>query len=155
MSLDDLKIIISLEQPDTFDAVNLTGELSEVLKSITGDSGRNSFNPDDVKLKRSVFVVARDSLGNAIGCGALRPIDENIAEVKRMYVRKKHMGCGSKILSYLEDKAREFNYSALWLETRLINNNAVSFYERNGYKRIKNYGKYIDYPQSVCFEKKL
>lgn len=147
-------IVIKEENPDSPDAARLMDELSDALKAITGDSGRSSFSTEDACGPRSIFVIAcRD--GEAVGCGALRPIDDDIAEVKRMYAKQKGMGIGTKILSYLESKAREMGYSALRLETRRINRNAVLFYEKSGYHRIPNYGKYADRPEAVCFEKQL
>ncbi|MGN0145478.1 MAG: GNAT family N-acetyltransferase [Clostridium sp.] len=140
---------------NTQDAINLMEELSKSLELITGDSGKNSFNPNDVCIPRSLFVVAYNEADEAIGCGAIRPINENIAEVKRMFAKTKSIGVGSEILQYLENESQKLGYSVLWLETRLINKRAVSFYEKNGYHRISNYGKYADRPEAVCFEKNL
>ena len=72
-----------------------------------------------------------------------------------MYAKQKGMGIGTKVLTYLESRARDMGYSALRLETRRINRNAVSFYEKSGYHRIPNYGKYADRPEAACFEKQL
>lgn len=143
------------EDPGTPDASILMDELSDTLQRITGRSGKSSFDPEDVRAPRSLFVVARDITGKALGCGAFRPMDEHTAEVKRMYARMSGKGTGGLILSYLEKRARELGYKTLKLETGLVNQQAVDFYERRGYTRIPNYGKYVDYPDSVCFEKKL
>ena len=151
----DMIVAIKKEDPTTPDATFLMNELSDALELITGSSGRNSFSLDDVCGSRALFVIARRQDGEAVGCGALRPIGTNIAEVKRMYAKNKAKGIGSQILSYLEKQAEKLGYSALWLETRLINQQAVSFYEKNGYYRIPNFGKYIDKPEAVCFEKRL
>lgn len=142
-------------QPNTQDAIDLMEELSESLKSITGNSGKSSFNPNDVCVPRSLFVIAYDENDEAIGCGALRPINNEIAEVKRMFAKTKSIGVGSEILQYLENRAKKFGYSAIWLETRLINKRAVSFYEKKYYHRISNYGRYVNRPESVCFEKNI
>ena len=142
-------------QPNTQDAINLMEELSKNLEFITGDSGKNSFNSNDVCVPRSLFVVAYNGNGEAIGCGAIRPINEYVAEVKRMFAKTKAIGVGSEILQYLENQAQKLGYSALWLETRLINKRAVSFYEKKGYHRISNYGKYVNKPEAVCFEKNI
>jgi len=142
-------------QPNTQDAIDLMEKLSKNLELITGDSGKNSFNPNDVCVPRSLFVVAYNEYGEAVGCGAIRPINEDVAEVKRMFAKTKAIGVGSEILHHLENQAQKLGYSALWLETRLINKRAVSFYEKKGYHRISNYGKYVNKPEAVCFEKKL
>jgi N-acetylglutamate synthase-like GNAT family acetyltransferase len=143
------------KSPEDLDALKLMDELSQTLKVITGDSGKNSFNTNDVCVPRATFIIAYDENGEAIGCGAIRPINDNIAEMKRVYSKVKGMGIGTKILSYLEAKAKILGYSSIWLETRLINERAVDFYEGSGYHRINNYGKYANNAAAVCFEKKL
>jgi len=72
-----------------------------------------------------------------------------------MYSRPGTTGVGTAILSFLETEARHLGYRALRLETRLVNQRAVIFYERKGYQRIQNYGKYAGNPKAVCFEKLL
>jgi len=141
--------------PMDADAIILMEELSKTLISITGDSGKNSFNSDDVCISRSLFVIAYDESDEAVGCGAIRPIDENIAEVKRMFAKVKTKGVGSNILSYLEIEAKKLGYSSLYVETRIINEHAVSFYKNRGYCKISNYGKYTNNTKAICFEKKL
>lgn len=141
------------KDPQSQDAFKMMEELSETLMKITGDSGKSSFNVKDISDARAVFVVAYSDAGESIGCGAIRPIDENTAEVKRMYAKSKAKGIGTAILSYLEGQAQKLGYSKLWLETRLINKRAVAFYERRGYHRIANYGKYAGRAEAVCFEK--
>lgn len=143
------------KDPKEPEAIFLMEELSETLEIITGASGKNSFNSEDVCVPRSMFVIAYDEKDEAVGCGAIRPIDENIAEVKRMFAKVRTKGVGTQILSYLEMQAKKLGYSALWLETRLVNEDAVSFYKKKGYSKIPNYGKYIDNPEAICFEKKL
>lgn len=148
-------ITVSAESPFSAAAVSLMEELSACLACLTGDSGKNSFDVNDVCKDRAIFVIARDEDGGAAGCGGFRPMDQTTAEVKRMYAKEKHSGVGNKILAYLEDQARQMGYQALRLETRVINTRAVEFYERNGYQKTENYGKYKGRSDSVCFEKKL
>ncbi|MFL0252405.1 GNAT family N-acetyltransferase [Clostridium neuense] len=143
------------KDPHSQDAFEMMEELSQTLKKITGDSGKSSFNVQDIADARAVFVVAYSDQGEPIGCGAIRPINENTAEVKRMYAKSKAKGIGTAILSYLEGQAKKLGYSKFWLETRLINKRAVNFYERRGYHRIANYGKYAGRAESVCFEKAM
>ena len=148
-------IIIREVDPNSTEAIHLIDELSNALEFITGNSGRSSFDPNDVNGHRAAFVLAYNENEEPIGCGAIRPMDEKIAEVKRMYAKEKGIGIGTAVLSYLEEKARELGYNALRLETRLINKRAVEFYESRGYRCIHNYGKYINRPEAICFEKQL
>ncbi|NYE58926.1 ribosomal protein S18 acetylase RimI-like enzyme [Duganella sp. 1224] len=148
-------ILLIEEDPAAPESALLMAELSTALEAITGDSGRTSFDVDDVRGPMACFVVARSASGAALGCGAFRPLQPGVAEIKRMYARHGTQGVGSAVLRYLEDEALALGYQAIWLETRLVNRRAVDFYEARGYQRIANYGKYIGNPLAVCFEKQL
>ena len=153
--MDSISVLISAESPFSTDAISLIDELSECLQDITGDNGKKSFDANDVCNDRALFVIARNQSGKAIGCGSFRPMDDTTAEIKRMYAKDKGMGIGNKILSYLEHQAHHIGYKTLRLETRMVNAKAVSFYERSGYRKIPNYGKYVERTNSICFEKDL
>jgi hypothetical protein len=88
-------IHVSAEDPVAQDAILLMTELSTALEAITGDGGTSSFNTDDVRGPMARFVVARDGNGVALGCGAFRPIEPGVAEIKRMYARHGTSGVGS------------------------------------------------------------
>ncbi|MFZ6711098.1 GNAT family N-acetyltransferase [Undibacterium sp. TC9W] len=144
---------IATVDPALPEAAILLDELSASLAAITGDSGRSSFDMQDVRVPGALFVLARDEDGKAVGCGAFRPMGEGAAEVKRMYAQV--AGVGLAVLGHLEAAAKEFGYLRLCLETRLINQRAVTFYEKHGYARIPNFGKYAGRTEAVCFEKIL
>ncbi|HEU4372082.1 MAG TPA: GNAT family N-acetyltransferase [Telluria sp.] len=146
---------VRAEDPGTPDAVALTEELSAALEGITGDSGKSSFDADDVRGAGALFAVARDADGRAVGCGAIRPLSAGVAELKRMYARPGNRGAGSAVLAFLEAQAAALEYRALWLSTRAVNVRAVGFYRARGYISIPNYGKYADRTDSVCFAKPL
>ena len=148
-------VAVSAEDPAGADALALVAELSAALTAITGDGGQASFDPADVRGPRACFALARDARGRALGCGALRPQDADAAEVKRMFARPGTRGVGSAVLRFLEDEAVRHGYAALRLSTRRVNERAVAFYERHGYRRIPGYGRYAGSEVSVCFEKRL
>lgn len=148
-------LTITAEDPDSPDARALMDELSDALGAITGDPGRASFDPHDVRHPRACFAVARDAQSRPLGCGALRPLQPGIAELKRMYARPGTRGIGSALLAFLEAEATLLGYHALWLSTRLVNTRAIGFYEAHGYTRIPNFGHYAGRPQSACFAKTL
>lgn len=144
-------IIVSASSPDDHDSVVLLGDLSEALAKITGNSGRSSFQASDVKIKGSLFVIAKSPSGTPLGCGAYRPLYAGIAEIKRMYAAPGTKGVGAAILHFLQNKAVEDGYRELWLETRLVNQRAIRFYENHGFKQIPNYGKYAGKREAICF----
>jgi ribosomal protein S18 acetylase RimI-like enzyme len=148
-------ITINEENPTSPDTQQLLTELSNTLAALTGSSGQASFDLSDVQVARACFVLARDAHGVALGCGALRPLQAQVAELKRMYARSAGRGVGSALLAHLEQRAREFGYQELWLETRKINQRAVNFYLTHGYREIPKYGKYAGNPLALCLAKAL
>jgi GNAT superfamily N-acetyltransferase len=103
-----------------------------------------------------LFVVARLH-GRSIGCGGVRPHEGNIAEIKRMFVDPpaRRRGIGRRILTRLEDAARERGYRSVRLETGTAQPEAIALYRSAGYGRIPSYGEFRGDPLSVCFEKPL
>ena len=135
------------------DALALMNELSAALAAITGDSGRASFALADARVARSLFVVARGADGALLGCGALRPLDGAVGEVKRMFARPATRGVGAALLAHVEREAAAFGYAQLWLETRRVNLRALAFYRKHGYEEIANYGKYVGRDEAICLGK--
>lgn len=92
-----------------------------------------------------------------VGCGAFKLFEENVVEIKRMYVQPAHRGKGIavQILQELEQWAKEEGFSATVLETGLNQPEAIRLYEKAGYKRIDNYGPYVGVTISVCMHKAL
>jgi putative acetyltransferase len=153
------RISVQREDPHGEIAAQLVRELSaEIARRYhdMGDDGSGSFNLDDATVQRSAFVVARLD-GQAVGCGALRPMDSESAEVKRMFVAEsaRRLGVGCRILAELERLAAEFGYRVIRLETGNRQPEAIALYERSGFHRIPPFGKYISSPVSICFEKEV
>lgn len=136
-------------------SLQLLNQLSDTLERVAGDSGRSSFKPSDMECAGASFVLAYDADGKALGCGAYRPLADGVAELKRMFALPGTMGVGEAVLTYLEKSAIADGYREIWLETRLINSRAIRFYEKHGYRRIPNFGKYVERPEAACFAKVL
>ncbi|KAB7893296.1 GNAT family N-acetyltransferase [Rouxiella sp. S1S-2] len=149
--------MITVEKSDPFSTESqfLVEKLSSELAAITGDSGKNNFTVDSMDQDRSLWVLARNKEGEAIGCGAIRPLTQDIAELKRMFADRSSPGIGNALLTFLETSAKSMGYTELWLETRHVNHRAVNFYRKNGYVSIENYGPYKGRDEAVCFSKKL
>jgi ribosomal protein S18 acetylase RimI-like enzyme len=143
---------IAAADPDSPDARVLLAELGAALADITGSDGSASFDAADVRGPRACFLVARAADGSLAGCGALRPLTDDVAELKRMYARP-GSGAGANLLAALERQALAFGYRDVWLETRRVNLRAVAFYQKHGYHVIANFGKYVGRPEAICLGK--
>lgn len=100
------------------------------------------------------WIVMYDE--QAIGCIALRPISEQIGELKRMYVLPdfQRKGIGQRLLDVATSKAREFGYLALRLDTLKHMQPAMNLYEKSGFIQIPAY-YHNPHPDAVYFEKNL
>ena len=109
---------------------------------------------NDPLAPRSAFLLAQVN-GRAIGCAALRPIDSETAEVRRMYVVRavRRRGIARCMLAELERRAAEFGYRVIRLETGNRQSEAVALYESSGFRRIAPYGRHVGDALSICFEK--
>lgn len=103
---------------------------------------------------RGVYLVGFMS-GVPVACGALRPVDPQIAEIRRMFVQRgsRRHGFARVILSTLEEYARTFGFSVLRLETGNRQQSAIALYESSGFQRTASFGEHANDPTSVCFEK--
>lgn len=106
--------------------------------------------------QRGAYVIAYVD-GQALACGAFRPIAESVAEIRRMYVHREHRrrGLGRAVLAHLEDEARRLAYRRLVLETGCKQVAAMRLYETSGFRRIAPFGEHVDDPTSVCYERVL
>jgi GNAT superfamily N-acetyltransferase len=103
-----------------------------------------------------VFLIGRLG-GRPVACGAVRPLEGDVGEVKRMYVEPAARGRGlsRRLLAALEEAARNMGYVALRLETADRQPEAIRWYESAGYRRGQSFGIYAGSRRSVYFEKWL
>jgi GNAT superfamily N-acetyltransferase len=91
------------------EADSLVRALSEELaqRYNFADDGSGDFKPEDALVARSMFLVGRVG-AVAVACGPFRPLEENVCEIKRMFVLPEHRGKGRSkaILAELERRAR-------------------------------------------------
>lgn len=121
------------------------------------DGADHAFYAQFNKTNKIRFVLVAYQDEQPVGCGAIRELDMETMEVKRMFVIPELRGKGiaSAILTALEKWAVEMSYTVCVLETGKRQPEAISLYLRNGYRITENYGQYIGMENSVCFRKEL
>jgi putative acetyltransferase len=77
----------------------------------------------------------------AVGCGALRPIDDRVCEMKRVYLRPpvRGKGAGRVLIGALIETAREIGYEQMRLDTLPSMTRAMEIYRSLGFKEIAPY----------------
>ncbi len=155
---DVMKISIETIDPLHEDAIFLLHEAAREIRPLynSGQDPNISLPTNDPLSARSTYLIARVD-EKAIGCAALRPLDEVTAELRRMYVLPSFRGQGiaRKLIEEIEQAAIKFNYATIRLETGNRQPQAIALYEACGYRRIEAFGPYVGDPTSICFEKQL
>lgn len=123
------------------------------------EPGANHFSldPDEVAEGQGAFCVVEDE-GSPVGCGAVRLIDADTAELKRMYIVPARRGAGiaRRLLAALEAEARALGVRRLVLEMGVRQDSALALYRKNGFRTVPPYGDYrASANTSVCLGKEL
>ena len=145
----------------------LTDDISRALieslnAELTGaypEPGATHFglDPAEVSGGRGAFLVIYQE-GNPVGCGAVRLLDPQTAELKRMYVSPalRGRGLGRRLVAALETEARALGVRRLVLETGIRQSAALALYRAAGFQPIPLYGEYLRSPEtSLCLGKVL
>jgi GNAT superfamily N-acetyltransferase len=137
----------------------LIGQLNAELTGMYPEPGATHFglDPSDVAEGHGAFLmITRD--GTPVGCGAVRRIDSDTAELKRMFVSPslRGTGLGRRLVEALETEARKLGVRRVVLETGTRQLAAIALYRATGFQPIPLYGEYERSPDtSVCMGKEL
>ena len=137
----------------------LIAALNAELSATYPEPGATHFglDPAEVGDGRGAFLVA--SLhGEPVGCGAVRLIDAETGELKRMYVSPgvRGKGVGRRLVAALEAEARALGARRMVLETGTRQTAALALYRAAGFRPVPLYGEYVRSPDtSVCLWKEL
>ena len=144
--------------PDQPVAKRLIQALNAELEETYPEEGANHFRleTDEVSGDRGVFLIGYLD-DEPIACGAIRRLNEDEAEIKRMYVdpAARSSGIGRRTLEELEAHGRGFGVKRIVLETGERQVEALALYERAGFVQVPRFGEYADSPLSVCLSKDL
>lgn len=149
-------ISVSAADPRSAAGILLLDRSDLDLESRYAPEHIDTVSPSELTQVDTIFLVARRS-GQAVGCGAIVPIDHKTAEIKRMFVdlSARRQGVGRVLLEALENAASELKFDVLRLETGDRQPEAVALYVSAGYAPIVSYGEYLADRHSLCFEKRL
>jgi ribosomal protein S18 acetylase RimI-like enzyme len=96
--------------------------------------------PQKYKEPDGTFIIAKYN-GSVVGCVGLKSIDENICEMKRLFVTDKYKGkgIGKKLVEMVIEEARYKKYKKMRLDTLKAMENALKIYYKNNFYEIEPY----------------
>jgi putative acetyltransferase len=135
---------IEAASPDDVEAVR--GLFVEYQKSLGVDLCFQGFDrelaelPGDYVPPGGCLLVARDQ-GDIVACVALRRLDAETCEMKRLYVRptQRGLGLGRALAEAVIADAQRLGYRRMRLDTLPSMTEAAALYERLGFREIEPY----------------
>ncbi len=107
--------------------------------------------------RRYYYVLAEgDQVIGGIGLAEFEFFD-NCAELQKLYLTddRKGKGLGYRMISLIEDKARELGYERMYLETHTNLESAIHIYEKCGYEKIEKPAGVVHATMNTFFIKDL
>lgn len=134
---------IRVEPPEGRDARRLLASLEREKIRRTGGwdpEGAVRIASEELMPPQGAFLVAYQD-DRAIGCGGVRRLGPDVAELKRLYVEPgaRGLGLGERLIAAMEDAARASGYRTVRLDTDPSLDEAQRLFARRGYRRIPPY----------------
>ena len=86
-------------------------------------------------------LLLATSESTAVGCVALRQLDDESCEMKRMYVDDagRGQGVGRVLGQAIVERARDLGYAAIYLDTSVEQYEAIGLYRSLGFEEVEPY----------------
>jgi GNAT superfamily N-acetyltransferase len=129
--------------PEDAPASELLAEMSEELNALYWTRSRLDLpkvEPSDMRAPTGTYLVGWEGT-QAVAGGGVRRCTDDVAEIKRMFVRPsaRSRGVAGELLAALESAARALGYRAARLDTGPKQVHALRLYEGAGYVPIDAY----------------
>jgi putative acetyltransferase len=151
-----VSVVIARADPREPRVRRLIEELDALQLSLYPAESNHLISIDTLVQPQMRFFAATVD-GDILGCGGIW-LQEDYAEVKRVYVSPKARGLGlaKQIMARLEDEARAAGMAIARLETGIHQPDALGLYRALGYTDRGPFGDYpTEDPMSVFMEKRL
>ncbi len=92
---------------------------------------------------KGATLLAHDAAGTLVGCGFIKRIGADAAELKRLYVAPAHRGSGlgRKLVTQRIEIAQEWGVADLYADTVKGNDSMLNLYDGLGFERIDRYAE--------------
>jgi GNAT superfamily N-acetyltransferase len=148
-------MVIVAISPAHEEACTLMHELDTEIATLYPNSVISGIDEAEFEKAGGYFVIAQEG-GQTIGCGGFRPVHQECAEIKRMFVRPgaRRNGAARQILRHLEEEVHRRGFRSMVLETGCDNAGAIALYESEGYSQIPEFPGCVGISVSRCYIKR-
>jgi GNAT superfamily N-acetyltransferase len=134
----------------------------EYAAQLTVDLAFQNFNEELFNIRKQygrpdgIIVLAYARPNQLCGCFAIRKLEKEVCELKRMYLRKEYrgQGYGKKLLEFAQQQGRKLGYQKMRLDTLPEMQQAIALYLQMGFNDIPAY-RYNPVPGTRYLEVKL
>jgi len=142
--IKDAKYIISAVAQRIFEPDKTVQYFYDVLEEERELHDVDNFQQEYVE-NRGLFLAVMDD-EKLVGAGAVKKLEENIAELKRLWLLEEYHGqrIGYQVVTQLLDFARTHGYEKVRLQTSQKQERAVRFYKQFGFYEIPSYRESMD-----------
>ena len=154
--MDPVIEISAVTAPDD-DILEMVGKLDAYMAALYPPESVHLILPEELSSGANRFFAVRVD-GQLMGCGGIRVVGRDYAEIKRIFVAPSARGLGlaKALLSRLESESRSLGLLEMKLETGISQPEAISLFKRCGYTECPVFGDYPkDDPLSYFMRKTL
>lgn len=149
---------IKLDDLSGSEIAELLEEHIREMKSVSPPESKHALDLEALKKPEITFWTVWDDSG-LIGCGAMKELDPNHAEIKSMRTRISCRGKGvaSMLLQHILNEAKLRGYQRISLETGSMPffEPARNLYAKYGFENCAPFATYREDPNSVFMTRKL
>jgi GNAT superfamily N-acetyltransferase len=138
-SVVEIAAVVALAEEYGAWAVNVAKSEYGIDAQAESEQGLSTSIDELLQPRGRLYLAEID--GAPVGLGGLKPASEEIAEIKRMYVRPsaRGRGVGRKLLDRLLDDAREVGFRLVRLESATFMREAQALYRSVGFELVGPY----------------
>ena len=152
-------IVVAIDDLSGPEVAGFLEEHIAEMRSVTPPESKHALDLDGLRKPEITFWSAYDGGGTLVGCGAIKALDAEAAEIKSMRVAPSHRrhGVGSVILCHLLAEAKRQGFTRVSLETGSIEffEPARRLYLAHGFEYCGPFGSYKSDHNSVFMTRSL
>jgi ribosomal protein S18 acetylase RimI-like enzyme len=138
--------VIAIRRAGPADLATVRAVFLEYARSLSFDLCFQNFEQELAELPGKYAppqgcILLAESDGGALGVVALRPLDAQACEMKRLYVRPeaRGTGLGARLARAIIDEAARLDYAVMRLDTHESMQAAIGLYQALGFRDISSY----------------